>query len=283
MGRPKPLKAGEPYVISVICQKGGVGKSTCAIILATLLANMGYRVLGIDADQQGNFTETFTGMPIRELRLTDYLGLVYAIDPAEDPNEYLWDDTQYQMKLPQNFSLLIGDERTGFFTERLTEYGIKGRDRNFAMANMIKKFKDGYDFVIIDTAPALSPMLTNALVASDGAVCIYQPEKYCYSAMFSLFETIEDVQKVNPKLRPLGILTALMDKRRTDMQEFVDLMFQNERLGKYCFETIIKRSAATGRLAYAGVVKAANPEADTGMSQYVPFVKELIKRAQKTS
>lgn len=278
MAKPKPLKKGQPYVISVVCQKGGVGKSTCSIILATQLANMGYKVLVADVDQQGNCTETFTGIPIRQLRLQGYLGIVYAVNPAEDPHEYLWDDSEFEMKLPKNLDLLIGDENAGFFSEKLTEYGVT--DKNTALANMFKKFNDEYDFIVIDTAPALSPMLTNALVASDGVVCMYQPEKYCYSAMFSLFETIENVQAVNPKLKPLGILTALMDRRRSDMQEFVDLMFENEYLGKHCFKTVIKRAAATGRLAYAGVTKANNPEAELAMKQYIPFVKELLKRGQ---
>lgn len=280
MSKPVPLKKGAPYVISVICQKGGVGKSTCAIILSAVLAKMGYRVLGVDTDQQGNYTETFTGQPIRQLRQQGYLGVVYAVDPKEDPREYLWDDKVSDVKLPENFDLLIGDERTGFFSEKLIEFKVK--NKNTAVAEMLKKFKDDYDFIIIDTAPALSPMLTNALVASDGVVCMYQPEKYCYSAMFSLFETIEDVQTVNPKLKPLGILTALMDKRRSDMQEFVDLIFEDEKLGKYCFKTIIRRAASTGRLAYAGVVKTANPEAEVAMKQYIPFVKELLKRGKES-
>ncbi len=269
----------KPYVISVICQKGGVGKTTCAIVLSTLLASMGYKVLGLDVDQQGNYTETFTGISIRDLRLDGYLGVIYAINPAEDPREFLVKENELSDRLPENFDLLIGDERTGFFSEKIREYKIQ--DKNSVLKNMIARFDTDYDFVIIDTAPALSPMLTNALVASDGVVCIYQPEKYCYSAMFSLFETIREVQAFNPNLKPLGILTALMDGRRSDMQEFVDLIFGDQELGKYCFKTIISRKASTGRLAYAGVVKRINPEADLGMKQYVPFVKELLERIRK--
>jgi chromosome partitioning protein len=276
----QPIKNGEPYVITVACQKGGVGKTSCAITLSTLLANMGYRVLGVDADQQSNYTETFTGIPARQLRKMGYLGVVFAVNPAENPKEYLWDDKEFEMKLPPNLDLLIGDERTGFFSERIREYEIP--DRNKALNAMLKRFKDKYDFIIIDTAPALSPMLTNALMASDGVVCMYQPEKYCYSALFSLFETIEEVKNGNPKLRPLGILTALMDSRRSDMKQFVDAVFENEALGKYCFKAIIKRSAATGRLAYAGVNKETNPEAELGMKQYLPFVKELLNRVKES-
>lgn len=269
----------KPFVITVACQKGGVGKTTCSIVLSTLLANRGYKVLGIDCDQQGNYTETLTGSPIRDLRLEGYVGLVYAINPQEDPKEYLWDDTESDIKLPKNLDVLIGDERTGYFSEKLIEFNIP--DKNRALEAVINKFSDdGYDFVILDTAPALSPMLTNALIASQGVVAMYQPEKYCHSAMYSLFETITEVQAANPELRPLGILATLMDARRSDMKEFMVAITSDETLGKYCFNTIIKRSAATGRLAYAGVIKETNPEAPEGLSQFEPFVDELLERIE---
>lgn len=272
-------KTKKPYRITIACQKGGAGKSTTSIILAYVLSTMGYRVLLVDTDQQGNSSETFTEISIRDFRLQGYLGIKYALEyiidpqfkkPENHPSEFIW-------KLSDTLDLMPSDERVGFFFNSPL---IHKTDRpNHILNDMLDLVDSEYDFVVIDTAPALSPMLTNALVSSDGVIAMYQPEKYCYSAMFSLFETFDDVREVNPKLKSLGILTALSEARRSDMGQFISLMKANDELGKHCFKTVIRRCAPTGRLSYAGFFK--NPEVAAGIKQYLPFIKELMKRVKE--
>lgn len=169
------------------------------------------------------------------------------------------------------------DENTGYFVNELFEH--RPARANHIVDDMLSLIEKDYDFVVMDTAPALSPMLTNALVATDGVIAVYQPEKYCYSAMFSLFETFDKIREKNPKLTILGILTTLTEVRRSDMQQFMDLIQHDKDLGRHVFKTVIRRRADTGRLSYAGFFN--NPEVDSATKQYAPFVKEVLDRGQK--
>lgn len=271
---------GKPYVVTVACQKGGVGKSTTSLVLAYLLSAVGYKVLLVDADQQGNSSETCIQMPIRDFRIAGYQGLLYAMQYVVDPDYHLSENhpKQYLWQVTDNLTLMPADERLGYFVYMLIEH--KRKNTNTVLLETLQHVWSEFDVVVIDTAPALSPMFTNALMASDAMLAVYQPEKYCFSAMFSLFENLEDIRKHNPKLQPLGILTCLMDGRRSDMHEFIEMIQEDPTLGKHVFKTQIERRAPIGRLAYAGFKN--NPELKTACRQYIPFVKELLARAKKS-
>jgi len=256
-------------VITVACQKGGVSKTTSAGILAYLLSDK-YKVLCIDTDQQGNLTEMLLQTPIRDRRLEGYLGILDAMKD-ENPAEYL-------ENLSPNLDLMPGDENAGFFTKYLLQ-NVPQNKMNIVFKEMLDKLSPDYDYVIIDTAPALSDMLINCLIASDYVLAMYEPSKFCYSAMFSLYETIYSVKPLNPNLSVLGILVNLMDMRRSDNQEFYQLIKSHPEIGKDCLNNYIKRSAATGRLSYAGFYN--NPEIEAAVKQYRPVLKEMLERGKK--
>jgi chromosome partitioning protein len=257
-------------VITVSAIKGGCGKTTSSAIISWLLAEQGYKTLAICGDPQGNLTENYLLEPVRELRLRGVKGILQAVKEG--------DAKPYIQQLTPNLDLLLGEEIFGTLPEWLF-LTYKG-NKSYAIKTMLDKIKNDYDFVICDTAPTLNHTLVNFLAASDYTVAMFEASKFSYSALFTLYETILEVQEtVNSKLSFLGILCSLVDTRRADNKEFVELVKANEDFGPLCFETIITRKATTGRLAFAGFFN--NPELNQAVEQYRSVVKELVERVSK--
>jgi chromosome partitioning protein len=135
--------------------------------------------------------------------------------------------------------------------------------------------QDDYDFIIIDTPPALGEQTINALAASHAVVAMFEASKFCYSALGRFLETIVHVQNlVNKDMKIAGILRCMIDTRRTDNKALIELVEEEYR--DICFKTVITRTAATGRLSINGFND--NPELTQAISQYQGFVKELLER-----
>ncbi|TCL32216.1 chromosome partitioning protein [Anaerospora hongkongensis] len=251
-------------------QKGGACKTTSCAISGFLLAEKGYKVLLVDADPQGNQTEIWTGRAIREYREEDRGGILAALEAEPTGSK-----TREQIIiLTDNIHLLMGNEMLGVFPRP----GWHG-DVQRAVENMLAPVVNDYDFILIDTAPALNYLLTSCICASvsGGVVALFEAGKFCYSALFSFIETIEYVQTNGyPDLRVLGILCSLIDNRRTDNKDFLSYVQGDEYLGDHCFRTVISRQAAAGRLAFTGFFN--NPELELAIKQYRPFIKELLER-----
>src|SRR5699024_8810944 len=115
----------------------------------------------------------------------------------------------------------------------------------------LEPIKEAYDYIIIDTPPALSEQTTNALAASDYVIVLYESSKFCHSAVPNFMETVEYVQTdINQKLVILGLLRTLNDRRRNDAKIFN--MEIAEEYPNLIFDTIITRKATTGRLPLYG-------------------------------
>ena len=255
-------------VLTFGIQKGGAAKTTTTAVTAFLLSQEGYKILVVDADPQGNLTEILTLCPIRDYRGQGVGGILEALE-----NEGKSTKKQI-MVLNDNLHLLIGSEMLGVFPRS----NYKGEIQS-AVSKMLEPVINDYDFIIIDTAPALNFTLSSCLAASDGVVALFETGKFCYSALLSFIETVqyfqESPESKNHELKLLGILCSMIDSRRSDNKDFLSLIQNDEELGKYCFKTVIKRQAAAGRLAYAGFFD--NPEIKQAVEQYKPFVKELLK------
>ncbi|WDZ64075.1 hypothetical protein MF628_08205 [Paenibacillus polymyxa] len=110
---------------------------------------------------------------------------------------------------------------------------------------------------------------------SDAVVAMFEASKFCYSAIGRFLETCIHVQElVNKDMKIAGILRSLIDARRTDNKALIELI--EEEYGELCFETIMTRTAAIGRLSINGFQN--NPELNQGLKLYREFVKELIER-----
>lgn len=248
-------------VISFGIQKGGAAKTTSSGIVAHLLSQK-YKVLAVDFDSQGNLTELLTQRDIYDFHGKTVLEAL----KEQDARPYIH-------RISDSLHMLTAEDLLATFSRYLyTEY--RG-NKSLVLHNTLEPVKNDYDYIIIDTPPALGDQTINALAASDAVVIMFETSKFCYSALGRFIETVHHVQEmVNPNLKIAGILRTIVDIRRSDAKAFVELV--DEEYPGLSFETIIARKAATGRLTISGFVD--NPELSQAIVQYKDFVKELINR-----
>lgn len=251
-------------VISFGIQKGGSSKTTSSGITAYILAEAA-RVLAVDMDSQGNLTELLTGQDVIEYRGKTVL------EAMQERNA-----TDYIVPLTDNLHILPAEDILATFSRWLYR-DFKDGDPSLVLKETLAPVMDQYDYIIIDTPPALGDATINALAASDYIVPMFEASKFCYSALGRFLETCVHVkERVNPTLDVAGILRGLIDSRRTDNKAFISVV--EDAYGDLCFDTILTRTAAAGRLGINGFVD--NKELEQALEQYRKFVEELIERVK---
>jgi len=262
-------------VITFGLQKGGVSKTTTTGIMTYLMSKEKKKVLAVDFDSQGNLTELLTNQPANNF-LNKSIFEAIALREYKQPSDFIYQVNDYIDVLPANN--LLSSYPRWLYTNNLTniEEKVFYKGSSVSQLNlMLEIIKSEYDYILIDTPPALSEQTTNALAASDYVVVLYECSKFCYSAIENFLETIELIQNsVNKGIINLGILRTLSDKRRKDAHFFNEVI--EKEYPKLVFETIITRKATTGRLPLRGFDK--NHELDEALSQYVDFYDEILQR-----
>lgn len=250
-------------IISFGIQKGGSSKTTTSGVVSYLLSQ-DYKVLAIDMDSQGNLTEflgrkdvaSFSGQTILEAMQTG-------------------DVTNYIFEITESLHLVPADDLLATFSRWL--YNDHRGNKTKVLYESLRPVMNQYDFIILDTPPALGDLTLNALSASDRVVAMFEASIFCYSALGRFLETCWHVrEKVNPRLAVAGILRGLIDGRRTDNKALIGQVA--DTYGELCFETILTRNAAAGRLPLVGFEN--NHELDRAVGQYKRFVEELLERVQ---
>lgn len=247
--------------ITFSIQKGGSAKTTTSGIAAYILSHeYHYRVLAVDLDSQGNLTELLTQQDIYNFHQQTVLEALK-----------LQDARPFIHPISERLSLLTAEDFLATFPRWLyDEY--KG-NKSLVLRKTLQDVQNEFDFIIIDTPPALGDHTINALAASDLVVAMFETSKFCYSALSRFLETVSHVQdKVNPNLKVAGILRTMIDTRRTDNKALLELV--EEEYKELVFQTVINRQAAVGRLSIAGFNH--NPELNSALSQFRPFIKELL-------
>lgn len=212
-------------IITITNQKGGVGKTTTASALMCGLRRRGARVLGIDLDPQGNLGFTL-GLEIGAGYTTyDVLSRSHSIFEAIAP-------TNYGDVIPSD--ILLSTAEVEFTAPR----------REFMLAEQLQLVQDRYDFVIIDTPPALNILTINAYVASTGLIIPMEPEILSLVGISQLRDTYETIQKsYNPNLKVLGILMNKYNHRLRLHRDVLDMATEvAQQMGTSVFSTKIRRS-----------------------------------------
>lgn len=212
-------------IITVTNQKGGVGKTTTASALVSGLHERGARVLGIDLDPQGNLGFTL-GLDIGQVNT------VYDVLMGTLPIEKAIYRTEYGDILPSDIMLSTA------------EMEFNAPRREFMLENHLRAVRGNYDFIIIDTPPALNILTINAYVCSDALIVPMEAEILSLVGVTQLQETIQTVRSTfNPNLKVLGILLNKFNPRATLSREVLDLADEVARqLDTRVFRAKIRRS-----------------------------------------
>ena len=229
-------------VIAVCNHKGGVGKTVTTNCLGAALADAGKKVLLIDFDPQGNLTK---GLGLREE--SSRCSIKDAI--SDELNESLRPWTEYIVPVADNEDLISANINFAGFELQLAT--IMSRETVFK--RVIEPFKEHYDYILVDSSPALNLFTINTLVAADSLIIPVQAEPYATDGLEDLLRTINTAKKhLNPNLSIEGILITMTDARTNlskHISQQVREMFQNRAR---VFSTEIPRCVKTAEASLYG-------------------------------
>lgn len=253
-------------VITFGISKGGCSKTMSAGITAFLLSEE-VRVLCVDMDSQGNLTSLM-------LNEDDLCGVFEGKTVLEGIKE--GDVSPYIVNARHNLDVVPANDYLSLLPRFLyKEY--KG-DPNLALKRALEPVLEDYDIILLDTPPSLSELSVCSITASSEIVVLFDGSKFCYHAIDRYLEICAAAREHgNPDLNIAGILFSIVDPRTSDTRAMVDLV--DSAYPNYRFDTLINRKVATKRLAIYGFGDD-NPELDTAIEGYRPFVKELKERVK---
>lgn len=253
--------------IAVTNQKGGVGKTTTAINLAASLAVLEYKTLILDADPQANATSGI-GFNPKNIKKSIYECIIDDLDPKE---VILSTDTPNLDLMPAHIDL-VGAE--------IEMINIPNREEK--MSRVIDKFRDDYDFIIIDCSPSLGLITVNSLTAADSVIIPVQCEYFALEGLGKLLNTIKIVQsRLNTDLDIEGILLTMYDSRlrlSKQVTEEVKTHFQT-----MVFDTIINRNTKLGEAPSYGNSIIMYDAESTGAINYLNLAREILQKNDMTS
>src|SRR3569623_1111755 len=257
-----------PRIITLANQKGGVGKTTTAINLATALAAIGERVLIVDLDPQGN-ASTGLGIDRRARDISSYdlvvgeAGVVEAATMTGVPNVAI---------VPSTLDLL-GVEQV-IATQP---------DRAFKLRNAFKSLGDlviegkAVTYVLIDCPPSLNLLTVNALVAADAVLVPMQCEFFAREGLSQLLQTIEQIRtNLNPRLAIQGVVMTMFDKRNSLSEQVLNDV--RGTMGNLVYETVLPRNVRLSEAPSYGKPALLYALKCAGSQAYLRLATEVMRR-----
>jgi chromosome partitioning protein len=256
-----------PRILAIVNQKGGVGKTTTAVNLATALAAAGRRVLVIDFDPQGN-ASTGLGVTRQNRRVTSYdvllgdVSVVAAAVPTPIPLLSL---------VPSSVDL------SGAEIEL-----VDVDDREFRLRKALHGIAGAYDYVLIDCPPSLGLLTLNALVAAHAVLVPLQCEFYALEGLSHLVRTVERIKRsLNPGLEIQGVVLTMFDKRNN----LSDLVAADVRghFGDKVYDTVIPRNVRISEAPSHGKPVLLYDFRSAGAQAYIHLASEVLRREEALS
>ena len=253
--------------IAVANQKGGVGKTTSAINLATAMAATGKRVLLIDLDPQGN-ASTGVGVGQSQRHRSSYHVLI---------GEAQLDDAVVATRVPRLDLVPATVDLSGAEIE-LVEFDA----RTHRLDQAIKRAGNRWDIILIDCPPSLGLLTINAMVAADSLLVPLQCEFFALEGLSQLLTTVERIrERFNPGLAILGVALTMYDRRnRLTEQVATDV---RAVLGRVVFDTVIPRNVRLSEAPSHGLPALIYDHRCSGSEAYISLARELIGRLPQSA
>ncbi|CAB4556745.1 unannotated protein [freshwater metagenome] len=260
---PATLQSHGPARIIAMCnQKGGVGKTTTAINLASALAGYGRKVLVVDFDPQGALSAGL-GVVAHDIK-TIYDLMVEKDLKVQDV--ILPTGVKNLDVIPANIDLSAAEVQL-----------VNEVAREQILARVLRPVTDNYDVVIIDCQPSLGLLTVNALTAAHGVLIPLNCEFFALRGVALLIETIEKVRdRLNPAIKLDGILATMYDPRTLHAREVVERLY--EAFGDQVFDTIVHRTVKFPDATIAAVPITEFAPTSDAADYYRTVARELVSR-----
>lgn len=251
-------------VITIVNQKGGVGKTTTAINLSSYLSDLGKKVLLIDTDPQANAT---SGLGIDISKLDK--GIYEVLINAQPIHQTVFSTTI------NNFHIIPATMNLAGAVVEL----VNIPEREFILQKNINLIKDSYDFVIIDCPPSLGLLTVNSIVAGQEILIPVQCEYYALEGLGQLINTINLIkQHLNPEINILGAVMTMFDKRNKLSDDILRELYQH--FPHYIFRSVIPRNVKLAEAPSFGQTIQQYDRHSKGAKAYQKLAAEIIYLAK---
>src|SRR5947199_4666213 len=253
------------HVVAVANQKGGVGKTTTAINLASSFSAAEVNTLLVDCDPQSNATSGL-GLSKDPARINTYDLLMGSANPVDamhkTPLEQLWLIPSHKNLIGANIEL------------------VEAEQREFRLRVALEPLRERFQFIVLDCPPALDLLTLNALVAADSVLVPMQAEYFALEGISELLDSIERLrQSFNPELQVEGVVLTMYDDRTNLAQQVAQEL--RKYFGEKLLSTIIPRNIRLAEAPSYGKPALLYDVRSRGAESYIKLAKELMDRLPK--